>query len=113
LSRDYADAGGRAGSDGRQIFSLYLAGEDAAVVAMNLHFEYLGSGIASLINIFSPQKVIIGGGITEAGGAYIGPIRQQALRLAMKETAAQTIIEPALLGNKAGFLGAAARVFGA
>jgi len=113
LSRDYADAGGDAGSDGRLIFSRYLAGEDAAVVAMNLHFEYLGSGIASLINIFSPQKVIIGGGITEAGGDYIGPIRQQALRVAMKETAAHTLIEAALLGNKAGFLGAAARVFGA
>jgi glucokinase len=113
LVRDYAEAGGNGGSDGRLIFSRYLAGEDAAVAAMNLHFEYLGSGIASLINIFSPQKVIIGGGIAEAGGDYIGPVRQQALRLAMKETAAQTLIEPALLGNKAGFLGAAARVFGA
>jgi glucokinase len=113
LVRDYVEAGGNGGSDGRLIFSRYLAGEDAAVAAMNLHFEYLGSGIASLINIFSPQKVIIGGGIAEAGGDYIGPVRQQALRLAMKETAAQTLIEPALLGNKAGFLGAAARVFGA
>jgi len=113
LIRDYTDAGGNAGSDGRLIFARYLVGEAAAVTAMNLHFESLGSGIASLINIFSPQKVIIGGGIAEAGEDYIDPIRRRALYLAMKETAAHTLIEPALLGNKAGFLGAAARVFGA
>ena len=111
LVRDYQDAGGETASDGRHIFSRFLAGEDAATMAMNRHFEYLGSGIASLINIFSPQKVVIGGGVTEAGDDYIRPIRQQALRIAMKETSAHTLIERALLGNKAGFLGAAARVF--
>jgi glucokinase len=81
------------------------------MIAMDRHFEYLGSGIASLINIFSPQKVVIGGGIADAGEDYIRPIRQRALSLAMKETAAHTLIEVAQLGNKAGFLGAAARVF--
>lgn len=77
---------------------------------MRRHFGYLGSGIASLINIFSPQKVVIGGGIAEAGEEYIAPIRTEALKLAMKETSAHTKIEGALLGNKAGFMGAAASV---
>lgn len=112
LVRDYLEAGGAEGADGRMLFSRFLAGDDAAVAAMNRHFEYLGSGIASLINIFSPQKVVIGGGVAEAGEEYIRPIRQQALRIAMKETSAHTLIERAMLGNKAGFLGGVARVTG-
>jgi glucokinase len=111
LISDYEEAGGKRGADGRHVFSRYMAGDGAAVMAMDRHFEYLGSGIASLINIFSPQKVVIGGGITEAGEDYIRPIRRQALSQAMKETAGHTLIEGALLGNKAGFLGAVARVF--
>jgi len=111
LIRDYEEEGGEKGADGRYVFARYLEGDGPAVKAMTRHFDYLGSGIASLINIFSPQKVVIGGGITEAGEDYIHPIRQRALSLAMKETAAHTLIEGALLGNKAGFLGAVARVF--
>jgi len=111
LIRDYEEKGGEKGVDGRYVFARYLEGDGPAVKAMTRHFDYLGSGIASLINIFSPQKVVIGGGITEAGEDYIHPIRQRALSLAMKETAAHTLIEGALLGNKAGFLGAVARVF--
>jgi glucokinase len=97
--------------DGKFIVSRFHENEKAAVLAMNRHFEYLASAIAGLINIFSPQQVIIGGGITEAGDFYVHAIRQRALRMAMKETSVHTRIEPALLGNKAGFLGAAALVF--
>jgi len=111
LIRDYLDMGGEKDADGRHVLLRYLAGDDVAVKVMHRHFEFLGSGIASLINIFSPQKVIIGGGIAEAGEDYVAPVRAEALRLAMKETSPHTLIEGAQLGNKAGFLGAVARVF--
>jgi glucokinase len=78
---------------------------------MNLHIDYLASGVASLINIFSPQKFIIGGGISESGDLYIAQVRERAMRLAMRETSEYTMIEAARLGNSAGFLGAAALVF--
>ena len=97
--------------DGKMIVMRYLEGQPAAVTAMNRHFNYMASGIASLINIFSPQKLIIGGGISEAGDFYVESIREKALALAMKETSEFTVIEAASLGNKAGFLGAAALVF--
>jgi glucokinase len=96
---------------GNQLISRYLEGEPAAVVVMNRHFDCLGAGVAGLINIFAPQKIIIGGGISEAGDFYISAIRQRAMDRAMKETSLYTIIEGARLGNKAGFLGAAALVF--
>lgn len=96
---------------GLLIISSYLENQPAAVMAMNRHFDFLGAGIAGLINIFSPQKLIIGGGISEAGDFYIQQIRDRAMARAMKETSVNTVIERAQLGNKAGFLGAAALVF--
>ena len=97
--------------DGREIVRRYLAGEPVAVKAMNLHFDCLASGVASLINIFAPQKLIIGGGISESGDFYIAEVRAKAMKLAMKETSEYTVIEAARLGNNAGFLGAAALIF--
>jgi glucokinase len=96
---------------GNWIIARYLEDQPAAVMAMNRHFDYLEAGIAGLINIFSPQRLIIGGGISEAGDVYIDQIRRRAMGRAMKETSQYTIIEAAQLGNKAGFLGAAALVF--
>lgn len=97
--------------NGRFIIDRYHQNENEAILALKRHFDYLASGVASLINIFSPQKVIIGGGITEAGPFYVEQISKRAMLLAMKDTSLFTTIEPALLGNKGGFLGASALVF--
>ena len=93
--------------DGKYIVERYKAQEKEAVLAMEDHFL----GVASLINIFAPQKVIIGGGISESGDFYIDNIREQVGKYVMKETSYFTTIELARLGNKAGCLGAAALVF--
>lgn len=97
--------------DGRYIFNRYRASEKEAVAAMHWHFGCLAGGIVSLIHVFAPQQVIIGGGISEAGEDYIDPIRRLTYAAAMKESACFTRITAASLGNKAGFLGAAALVF--
>jgi glucokinase len=96
---------------GSIIFSRYLGNQPAAVATMNRHFDYLAAAIAGLINVFGPQKLVIGGGISEAGDAYIDPIRRRAMDRAMKETSCYTVIEAAQLGNKAGFLGAGILAF--
>ena len=97
--------------DGKYIVERYKAQEKEAVLAMEDHFRNLSLGVASLINIFAPQKVIIGGGISESGDFYIDNIREQVGKYVMKETSYFTTIELARLGNKAGCLGAAALVF--
>jgi glucokinase len=96
---------------GADIISAFLQNQQAAVTVMNRHFDYLAAGITGLINIFAPQKLILGGGITEAGDFYIDEIRQRVHKKVMKETSLYTEIERAHLGNKAGFMGAAALVF--
>lgn len=97
--------------DGEFIVQQYHLNDQIAVAVMNRHFDYLAVGVASFINIFSPQKIVIGGGISESGDFYVENVRSRALKIAMKETSVFTHIEKAILGNKAGVLGAAALVF--
>jgi glucokinase len=110
LSSRQAPGGGKE-ITGNLIISAYLEQQPAAIMAMNRHFDYLAAGITGLINIFAPRKLIIGGGISEAGDFYVGEIRQRVMKRVMKETSLYTDIERAQLGNKAGFMGAAALVF--
>jgi glucokinase len=97
--------------DGEYIIKKYHLNDQVAMEVMNRHFDYLAIGVASFINIFGPQRIVIGGGISEAGDFYIDNVRHRALKIAMKETSVFTRIERASLGNKAGILGAAALVF--
>ena len=99
------------GVDGKLIVKEYLQNNVSAVEAMQQHFKYLAVGIASYINVFSPQKVIIGGGISEGGDFYIKEINARAQQLAMAATRKNTTITAASLGNKAGLLGCAAQAF--
>ncbi|WP_316823841.1 ROK family protein [Pedobacter miscanthi] len=97
--------------DGKYIVEKYLAGEEYAVKAMELHFDYLATGIISFINIFSPQKIVIGGGISEAGAFYSREIERRIKTLAVPITSTDSLVVSAKLGNKAGLLGCAAHVF--
>ncbi len=92
---------------GPELVSRYLSGAPAAAKALQLHFEYLATGIASLINIFDPQQVVIGGGITECGDFYLPEIRRRAAERVMNGSMNHTSIDLAGLGNRAGCIGAA------
>lgn len=97
--------------DGKTIIEKYLSGEDHAVKTMQHHFDYLAAGIVNFVNIFSPQKVIIGGGISEAGQFYIDELTQRVKAAALPISFAHSKIVAAELGNKAGLLGACANAF--
>lgn len=97
--------------DGQYIVQKYLEGDHLAVVCMEEHTDYLGHGIAAYVNIFAPQKIVIGGGISEAGQFYIDLISTAAFRYAMKDCSVNTEVVSAVLGNQAGSLGAASLVF--
>lgn len=113
LINDYATFRGisKEGVTGKIIVDGYLEGDPYAIQAMQKHFEYLATGIASLVNIFSPQKVVLGGGISEAGKFYLDEIITRVKQRAMSGTIQHTEIVLAKLGNQAGLLGCAARAF--
>ena len=113
LIKKYCELSGKSEQevDGFYIVEKYHAAERFAVQCMREHTEFLGHGIASFVNTFAPQKVVIGGGISEAGQFYIDLISEAAFSYAMPDCAAYTEVVGAVLGNQAGSLGAASLVF--
>lgn len=97
--------------DGRYIVQKYQEDEALAVKCLEEHADYLGHGLAAFVNLFAPQKIVIGGGISEAGQFYINLIARATFRYAMKACSTHTEVVAADLGNWAGSLGAAALVF--
>ena len=97
--------------NGEYIVERYHCDEPEAVEAIHENTDYIGQALAGFINIFSPQKVIIGGGIAEAGEFYLDLINKSINRQVMADCAVNTSVELATLGNKAGCLGAAGLVF--
>lgn len=97
--------------NGEFIVRLYRQGEQTAIDCMNKHFDYLGRGIAGFINIFSPQLIVIGGGLSESGDFYIAKVAEAAMRYAIADCSVNTRFKAASLGNRAGCIGAASLVF--
>ncbi len=93
--------------NGELIVRLYQENLPTAVECMNEHFYYLGRGIAGFVNIFSPQRIVIGGGIAEAGTFYMENIRKVVREHVIADCALNTEIVVASLGNRAGLVGAA------
>ncbi|MFD1630779.1 ROK family protein [Pseudopedobacter beijingensis] len=110
LIRDYKELTGKS-ANGKHIVEAYHKNESEAVEVLHKHFDYMAAGITGLVNLFSPQKVIVGGGISESGEFYIREIRNRVASMAMPDTIKNTQILRAELGNNAGLLGCAANVF--
>ena len=97
--------------NGKTVIDNYLHKQPEALAAMERHFDYLAVGVASLVNVFSPQKVVIGGGISESGSFYIAEIEKRVKETAIPNALVNTTLVAASNGNSAGILGCAASVF--
>ncbi|MEJ2739652.1 MAG: ROK family protein [Dehalococcoidia bacterium] len=71
---------------------------------------YLGIGLANIVNIFNPQVIIIGGGMSKMGRMLIEPAKKVVKQRAFKLPARAAHIVRARLGNDSGIIGAAAHV---
>lgn len=69
--------------------------------------RYLGAGVATLLNIFNPEVVVICGGVTLAGEGLFGPLRQEVTRRAFRPAVEACRIVPGELVHSAGVYGAA------
>ena len=96
--------------NGELIVRLYHEDFPLAGGCMNEHFYYLGRGIAGFVNIFSPQRIVIGGGVAESGSFYLEKIRAVFKKHVIADCALNTKIVAAELGNKAGLIGAASLI---
>ena len=109
---------GRAAAEGKEVdarLAVDLAHQgpgDARDVLEHVGF-HLGVGIASLVNIFNPELVVIGGGFSRAGDLLLDPARKVVEETALLPAREQVRIVPALLGVEAGLIGAGLVAFDA
>jgi glucokinase len=71
---------------------------------------YLGVGLASMVNIFGPELIVIGGGMAQMGDMLLKPALKEMKRRAFETPAQAVRVVPAQLGEDAGVLGAVAYV---
>ena len=83
-----------------------VAGEVVAKAA-----NYLGIGLANLVNIFNPELIVVGGGVSKMGNMLLGLARRVVRERAFRLPARTARIVRARLGSSAGIVGAAAYVF--
>ncbi len=82
---------------------------DAACLALFTEVGHrLGHAVGNMLNLLDPDKVIIGGGVAQAGELIFGPCRRHAPTLVLSPGARNTPIVPAELGPLAAAVGAAA-----
>jgi glucokinase len=86
-------------------------GDPGAVEAVELIGARLGVAIASLVNIFNPQVVVIGGGVIAAGELLLEPARAEVRARALPPIRDVVQIVAARFGVEAGMVGAAALAY--
>jgi len=92
-----------------------LAAQNGDILAsevINKAMNYLGVGMVNLVNIFNPEIIVIGGGLSKMGDLLFEPVRRMVAERAFKLMAAAVRIVPAQLGDDAGVFGASVFAFG-
>ena len=82
------------------------AGDPVAQRIFTIMGEYLGIGLSSVVNLLNPEKIIIGGGVADAGEILMRPLVDTLRKRAMKIAGSAVEVVPAQLGNTAGVIGA-------
>ena len=84
-----------------------LDGHAEALAVMKEFAWWLALGLANLSNVLDPSVIVLGGGLIEAEHAIMEPVRDAFVELVEAPAARRTHVVPALLGEKAGAVGAA------
>lgn len=92
--------------DAHRLVRLANEGEQNAIEILAGMGRRLGAGIGSLVNIFDPDLVVIGGGFAAAGDFLLGPATEVMKREALAPDGGRVRIVRAELGTAAGLIGA-------
>ena len=96
------------GQDSPQaVFRAAAAGDELAAAAVQAVAWRLAVGIANLVTVLWPERVVVGGGVAAAGERLLGPLRAAVADATPLVDPASYEIVPAALGPAAGAIGAA------
>ncbi|MBX9770423.1 MAG: ROK family protein, partial [Candidatus Obscuribacterales bacterium] len=82
-------------------------GDELTIAAIKQAAEFMGLGLASVINFYNPQRIILGGGLIEACDLYFQLASKKAKAHALRTPAKKVEIVKAELGDYAGVIGSA------
>lgn len=92
----------------KEVFIEAENGDEEAKNILSETLSYLGIAVANCANIFDPDKIVIGGGITKGGKTVFTKIDEVMQERCLKPILENCKVEKALLGEKAGVIGAVA-----
>jgi glucokinase len=89
------------------VTELAHAGDEAAVSVLAQIGRRLGYGLVGVVNVFNPEKIVIGGGAIAAGELLLGPAREVVEERALPPMGEMVSIVATEFGDESGMLGAA------
>jgi glucokinase-like ROK family protein len=93
--------------DAQMVVELANSGDQFCIEILDQAGRYLGEGLASLITLFNPEVIVLGGRVSGAGNFILNPVRTTAVQHSLVQLSrdVEFLISP--LGAKAGSLGVA------
>jgi len=110
LGRELGLGAGERPLTSEEVFAAAAAGDPRAQAAIADAARALGVAITSVLYVLNPEAVIIGGGVAQAGEAFLDRVRAVVAECAMPAFA-RTPLLPAALGADSGLVGAAMQVW--
>ncbi|MFB5663888.1 ROK family protein [Alteribacillus sp. HJP-4] len=94
-----------------EVMELYRDRDPAAVEFIEEIFSKIGTGCVSLINMYDPEIIVVGGGVSNAGEPLFHALQSYVSTYALNSVSRNIQIVPTSLGSNNGLLGAAALVY--
>ena len=96
----------------KHVFAAAQLGDTAAQAIVDKTVHYLGIGLANTVHSYNPERIVIGGGVSNVGDFLFDALREKTDSLVMPPYRKTYEIVPAQLGGDVGILGAAALFLG-
>ena len=97
-----------AGENAASVSARAMQGDPEAAALFREAADALAVGVLNLVLLFSPQVVVIGGGMSQAGDLLLDPVRQAIMACPPSSPASRALVVRAATGDDAGLKGAAA-----
>ncbi|HHV60280.1 MAG TPA: ROK family protein [Clostridiaceae bacterium] len=93
--------------DAKTAFDAERLGDRTGAQVVEQYIKYLAEGLTNIINIFTPEILAIGGGVSKEGENLLGRVREMVEKNIYFKGEPKTRIVQAKMGNDAGIVGAA------
>jgi glucokinase len=91
-----------------EVVAAAAAGDPVARAVWDETIEALACGVTSIVNLFEPERVVIGGGVSRAGEQLLAPVRDRVVAGALDPAGRAVEVVRSALGETVGVVGAAA-----